>query len=252
MEGWKKTIISQYFQKIASLLALCEHDEKENLSKAAEKIAVSIQQHGIIHLFGCGHSHMFGEELFYRAGGLAPISPILEEDFMLHKGAVRSSELERTYGIAEHFMETYTILPEDVMIVVSTSGRNPVPIEVAQIAKKKGAYVIVITSPSYAKTQSSRHPSGLFLYQTADLAIDNHIETGDALMRKEALNIHFGSGSTIIGMALLNGIMVEALEIMVNNHFTPPIFKSGNVDGAEEHNRKLIDQYKGRIPMLEA
>jgi len=233
-------------------LAICEHDEKENLSKAADKIAESIQHHGIIHVFGCGHSHMFGEELFYRAGGLAPISPILEEDLMLHKGAVRSSELERTHGVAEQFIENLTILPEDVMIVVSTSGRNPVPIDVAQMAKKKGAFVIVITSPSYAKTQSSRHQSGHFLFQSADITIDNHIEAGDALMKKEPLNIHFGSGSTIIGMALLNGIIVKAIEIMVDNHFTPPVFKSGNVDGAEEHNRKLIDQYKERIPMLES
>jgi len=240
-----------YFQKLKDLINTVEKAENENLITAANKIAQCIQRDGIVHIFGCGHSHMLGEELFYRAGGLAPINPILIEDLMLHKGAVRSSQFEQKNDFAEEFLGDMKILPEDVVIVVSTSGRNPVPIDVAEFAKKQGAFVIAITSLVYSQSVSSRHTSGKFLSDAADLAIDNHIMIGDALMEHELLDVSFGSGSTVIGTAIVNGIMVESVKIMIENNFSPPIFKSSNADGAEEHNRKLINKYKGRIPLLE-
>jgi uncharacterized phosphosugar-binding protein len=137
-----------------------------------------------------------------------------------------------------------------VVIVVSTSGRNPVPIDVAQTAMSKGAFIIGITSPRYSDTQASRHRSGKYLFNSVDLVIDNHIDIGDALMEAEGIESSFGTGSTVIGTAIANGIMVEAVKEMKQNGFQPPIFKSGNVDGAEEHNRILIDKYKDRIPLL--
>ncbi|MBU8880357.1 SIS domain-containing protein [Bacillus sp. FJAT-29790] len=244
-------MFNQYFHKLQELLGTVEKDEKENIKKAAQKVAVCIQNNGIVHVFGCGHSHMIGEELFYRAGGLAPISPILIEDLMLHNGAVRSSQLEQKNEFVEQFIARDSIQSEDVVIVVSTSGRNPVPIDVAEIAQRQGAFVIAITSPSYANSQSSRHKNGKYLYHSVDLSIDNHIDVGDALMKHESLDVSFGSGSTIISMAIANSIMVEAVNIMLENDFSPPIFISGNTDGAEEHNRELINKYKSRIPMLE-
>jgi uncharacterized phosphosugar-binding protein len=240
-----------YFQKLRELLSLIEKDENENLKKAAEKVAQCIQSNGIVHVFGCGHSHILGEELFYRAGGLVPINPILIEDLMLHKGAVRSSQLEQENDFAAQFIKNVNIQPKDVVIVASTSGRNPVPIDVAEMAKGKRAFVISITSYVYTKTITSRHKSGKYLYNTADLSIDSHIMVGDALMEDESHGVSFGAGSTVIGAAIVNGIMVEAINIMIGNNFEPPIFKSGNVDGSEEHNRKLINKYKDRIPMLE-
>jgi uncharacterized phosphosugar-binding protein len=244
-------MFNQYFEELKKLLNRVEKDEGNRIKTAAQAIASSIQQDGIVHVFGCGHSHMLGEELFYRAGGLAPISPILIEDLMLHKGAVRSSQLEKAEQLAEDFMADISVQPEDVVIVASTSGRNPVPIDVAEIAKKQGAYVIAITSPRYAKSQSSRHKTGKYLYESCDLTIDNHIEVGDSLMQHESLDESFGSGSTVIGAAIVNAVMAEAVNVMVEQQFDPPIFKSGNVDGGGEHNRKLIDKYKSRIPMLE-
>lgn len=240
-----------YFQKIKDLLDEIQQDENENLKKAGQKLAQCIQKNRIVHVFGCGHSHMFGEELFYRAGGLAPINPILIEDVMLHKGGVRSSHFEQKNDFAEQFMPDIMIEPDDIMIVVSTSGRNPVAIDVAEIAKKKGAFVIAITSPAYAKSQSSRHKNGKYLLHCADLVIDNHIEAGDALLKDESFGITFGPGSTVIGMAIMNGIIAEAVKGMVGENFVPPVFKSGNVDGAEEYNKRLVRQYVDRIPLLD-
>ena len=101
---------------------------------------------GIVHVFGCGHSHMLGEEVFYRAGGLAPVRVIFHEPAMLHEGAVTSSAIERKNDYAVTFMKEEDIRPTDVVIVVSTSGKNPVPIDVALYAKQQGADVIGIGS----------------------------------------------------------------------------------------------------------
>lgn len=244
-------MLEHYLKELQLLLDIIEKEETPKMVEAAKAIAGSIQQNGIVHVFGCGHSHMLGEELFYRAGGLAPVNPIFIEDLMLHKGAVRSSFLEKQNELAAEFMQSVDIQPHDVVIVASTSGRNPVPIDVAEIARSKGAFVVAVTSPRYAKSQISRHKNGKYLYQTANLAIDNHIEEGDALMKHPSMENRFGSASSVVGMAIVNSIMVEAVEFMVNNGYEPPIFKSGNIDGAEEHNRKLVDQYKQRIPLLE-
>ncbi|MFP3844070.1 SIS domain-containing protein [Priestia filamentosa] len=239
---------NQYIEEIKALLYKVEKQEKTIIQEAATQIVNSINSQGIIHLFGCGHSHMLTEELFYRSGGLAPIHPIFIEELMLHKGASRSSQLERQNQYAHTFMKEQDIRSGDICIVVSTSGVNPVPIDVALLAKEKGAYVIGLTSPIYAKSRPSRHESGHYLHDVVDVVLDNHIPKGDVLLNKN--NIKFGSGSTIIGAIILNTLFSEVIEIMLQAGLTPPIFQSGNMEGADNHNKHLIAQYKERIPFL--
>ncbi|MEW9502401.1 SIS domain-containing protein [Jeotgalibacillus marinus] len=243
-------MIDEYFRKIMDLLEFVKIEERESILKAAAKVSTSIRQDGIIHIFGVGHSHILGEEVFYRAGGLAPINPIFVEELMLHKGASRSSRLEKENNFARSFMSNEDIRSNDLVIVISTSGRNPVPVDVARWSQKKGAFVIGITSLAYAISQPSRHKEQYYLYQSADLVIDNHIGIGDTLMNHPDFDESFGSGSTVVGTVIMNAIMIEAINIMLKNGYHPPIFKSGNVDGSEEHNRALVEKYKGRIKRL--
>jgi uncharacterized phosphosugar-binding protein len=243
-------MISTYFEKIQEKLHVVHTEEAEKMAKLAQKISSSIQQDGIIQLFGCGHSHILGEEVFYRAGGLVPINPILIEPLMLHEGAVRSSQLERAKGFAGEFMNAQDIQPHDVVIVLSTSGKNPVPIEVALHAKKCGAHVVSISSFDYVEKETSRHPSGKFLSEVVDHAIDNHSVVGDAVLTDPRVSVPFSPSSTVIGAAILNSVMAGAIENMVKDGFEPPIFISGNVDGADDHNERLIEKYRKRIPLL--
>ncbi|MFC0478225.1 SIS domain-containing protein [Robertmurraya beringensis] len=243
-------MMKEYFQKLRDLLDEVENEEQGKMREAAHKIARCIQDDGIIHVFGSGHSHMLAEELFYRAGGLAPISPILIEELMLHKGAVESSNLEKKSGLANKHLSSSNILAGDIVIVASTSGRNPVPIEVAEIARERGAYVIAITSPRYAATQASRHESGKYLFEMAHLIIDNHIEIGDTLLQHPKSASGFSSGSSIIGMTIVNAIMAETIQLMLEEGKEPPVFLSNNANNAGSHNQQLVDRYKERIPML--
>lgn len=203
-----------------------------------------------MYLFGCGHSHILTEEVFYRAGGLAPIYPILHEPLMLHEGAAASSVLERRNNYAQEFMRNVDIQERDVIIVISTSGRNPVPIDVAKIAKEKGAFIIVLTSLTYSKSQTSRHISGQSLFDMGDIVIDNGAVSGDAVLNLPNLEIPFSSTSTLTGVAILQSIFAEAIEQMKKANFEPPIFISGNTENADEHNKKLLKKYEQRIPLL--
>lgn len=240
-------MIQQYIEKISNLLNVIENEEKETMQQAANKISEAIQHGGVIHLFGCGHSHILTEEVFYRAGGLVPIHPILHEPLMLHEGAARSSTLERKNDYAKTFMEEQDIRKRDVFIVISTSGRNPVPVDAAHIAKEKGAYVIAITSISYSSSQPSRHTSGEHLYDAADLVIDNHAPVGDALLSHTNVDVKFSPSSTVVGAAILNAIFATSIQYMADNGFAPPVFLSGNIDGSDQHNQRLIDKYANRI-----
>lgn len=243
-------MLSEYFKQAQNRLVLVEKNEKQAMLTAAGKVAAAIQSGGIIQLFGCGHSHILTEEVFYRAGGLVPIKPIFVEPLMLHEGAVQSSQLERQNDYAKGFLKEQDFGSEDVVFVISTSGRNPVPVDVALAARAKGAFVIGLTSLEYSSSQPSRHQTGKHLFNSVDLVIDNHSVSGDAILEYEGVDVRFGPTSTVVGAAILNAVFAEAIKKMADAGFEPPIFLSGNIDGADAHNTKLIDKYSGRIRLL--
>ncbi|ARI76445.1 SIS domain-containing protein [Halobacillus mangrovi] len=240
-------MIQAYFDQVQALLEKAIDSQRNTLEEAAKHIVESIELGGIVHLFGTGHSHMLAEEGFYRAGGLAAIRPIFIESLMLHEGAVRSSNLERQEGLAETFLKDEDIRPEDVLVVISTSGKNPVPVDVALWGKEKGAFIISLSSHHYTEQQSSRHNSGKYLSEIADIAIDNGSPIGDAVLKHEALPVPFSSTSTVVGAALMNAMFAEVIGVLADKGEEPPVFLSGNVEGAAEHNQKLMERYAHRI-----
>ncbi|GEK57764.1 hypothetical protein CHL76_01530 [Marinococcus halophilus] len=240
-------MIEKYFSRIHQQLNAVEEKESAPMEACAEAIAKTLEQDGLVHLFGCGHSHLLSLEVYYRAGGLVPIHPILHEPLMLHEGALRSSELERTNDYAQTFLADEHIQPEDTVIVISTSGRNPVPVDVALHAKKAGAKVAGLTSVAYSSAQPSRHKDGLKLMHVVDIVLDNHAPSGDALLTHPALTAPFASSSTAIGTAMLQAIIARAIEITTDRGNMPPIFASGNADGGDDQNEQWLEKYRDRL-----
>lgn len=242
-------MIETYFNRIHQQLEQVQKSQTESMTQAAAHMAKSLQQGGIIQLFGCGHSHLLTLDVYYRAGGMVPVQPILHEPLMLHEGALRSSELERKNNYAETFMKEQTIKPEDTVIVISTSGRNPVPVDVALEAKKAEATVVVITSIAYSSSQPSRHEQGYRLADVADVVIDNAAPPGDALLELEEVEVPFGPSSTAVGATILQAVMAQTVQELTSLGIDPPVFLSGNIDGADERNKRLIESYKDRIKL---
>ncbi|WP_258188216.1 MULTISPECIES: SIS domain-containing protein [Bacillaceae] len=172
------------------------------------------------------------------------------EPRMLHEGALGSSQLEQKNDLATQFMKDQDICKDDVMFVISNSGRNPVPVDVAREAKAKGDFVIGITSMEFSKSQPSSHKSGSHLFNSVDLVIDNYSTKGDAVLTYEKVDIPFGPTSTVVGVVIINAILAESVKIKADNNFDPPIFLSGNIDGADQHNEQLVEKYRERIAVL--
>lgn len=239
----------QYAETVIRHIREIAEREIAAIDKAADKVAETIARDGLVHLFGCGHSHMLVEEVFYRAGGLAAINPIFDTAVMLHEGAVKSSMVERMEGYAAHILDNYDVKPGEPIIIISNSGVNGVPVDMAMEAKAKGLYVIAIMSSAYFE-DVSRHSSGKKLYEVADLVIDNHLPHGDALMEVPGTDIRMSPGSTVIGATILNMTMTMAVHKLVDQGAEPPVYRSGNVPGGFEQNRKFIEKYRQRIKHL--
>ena len=209
-----------YYDSIQKLMGEVLDTEKENVERAAAVIAGSIAKGGMFHIFGCGHSHIFAEEAFYRAGGLVPVNPILDSAIMLHEGALKSSAVEKMSGYASHILDRFTVSTGDVILIFSTSGVNSLPIEMAIEAKKKGMIVVVVTSLAYMCGES-RHSSGKHLADFGDLVIDNHIPLGDALLEVDGIEGKIVPGSTLIGVLLLNMMIAQTAEELLRLGIEP-------------------------------
>lgn len=227
--------MSAYYDKVVSLLAQIHSTQAGAISAAGEIVGKTVKDGGIVHAFGSGHSAAIAYEGHGRAGGLAAVSAIIDP----LRGLA-----ERTEGYGAALMTPVRLKKGDSMIVISNSGRNPLPIEVASIAREmKGLKVIAITSVAHSSSVESRHSSGKRLLELADVVIDNMGEPGDASVSLEGLDTPLGPTSTITGAYIMNEITIAAVGWMLDHGFEPPVFKSANLDGSKEHNNALRDRY---------
>jgi len=238
-------IYQTYFQQVTQILSVVMAGQGENIEAAARLAAASFAKDGMLYVFGCGHSHMIGEDLFYRAGGCAAVCAMLDSDLMLHGGAVKSSCYEKMHGLAGPIFDRYGLTKDDVLLVVSTSGINPVPIEMALRAREEGIPVIAVTSMAY-KGDASRHESGKTLHDVADIVIDNGACHGDAAVSLGDSGIKAGPVSTISGSLIAQSIVLQAEEYLLEMGLTPPVYVSGNIPGGMERNQGLIRRYQPR------
>ena len=236
-------ITEKYYSEITKVLETVQKSQKDNILKAAEAIAETIKNDGIIYMFGCGHSHLIALDCFYRAGGLANVCPVLDADLMLHDGAAKSSVLEKTSGISEHVIRRYCLTEKDTFVVISTSGGNAAPIEAAKCAKKTGATTISITSMAYLGKKSEH------LSEITDIVLDNHAPYGDAVIDIPG-GVKMGSTSTVSSSYLANAMILKAVEICSNQGISVPAYKSGNIEGGAEYNKSIIDKYLPKIKHL--
>ncbi len=242
--------MKKYVEYIETVEKIIEREKNEgagSIEKAAELFAGAIKNGNNIFLFGTGHSHMLSEELFYRAGGLVKIQPILETSLMLHESASKSTEIERLEGYAEILFERYKMKKDDVIVIISNSGRNGVIVDMADLCRKNGLKIIALTNMEHTLTGASRHRSGKKLYEFADVVLDNMGVYGDACISLDGLEGKISPTSTVIGAFLLNCVVTEAVEECLKDGFVPDHFSSSNIDGGDEINKKLLEKYNGEV-----
>ncbi|HUT15222.1 MAG TPA: SIS domain-containing protein [Anaerolineae bacterium] len=237
----------EYTIAMQTLLQGIVETQMDQIERAAEIIADAIANDGLLYTFGTGHSHVIAEDVAYRAGGLAPVDAILEPSLTGHQQVFKSEFMERVEGMAEVILDYYEISSKDALVVISNSGRNAAPIEMAQLAKARGVPVIAITSLAHSKGTTSRLSSGKKLYQVADVVIDNGCPKGDCLLHLDGLQQPVGAGSGVAGLFIVHAIIVQTIQNLLDRGIQPPVFMSGNIDGSEEFNRPFLERYKGRV-----
>jgi uncharacterized phosphosugar-binding protein len=239
--------VLDYIHKLQKMMDQVMETQLATIQEAASLVAQSVSADGIVYTFGTGHSHVIAEDIAYRAGGLVPVDAILEDSLTGNHKVFQSEWMERVEGMAEVILNYYSPKPEDVMIIISNSGRNAAPIEMAQGARERGLKVIAITSLQHSKGTTSRHSSGKKLYQLADLVLDNQAPKGDCIMSHPVMKQPFGPASGVLGMVILQSIIVEAIDMLAEKGLDPPVFMSGNIDGSDAFNKPLMEKYWGRI-----
>lgn len=239
----------EYLKRVIQLIEKISDEEENAINQAASLMADAVQHGKKIFAFGCSHSSLPIQDIVYRAGGLMLINPIFAPGIAsldTHPPTMTSG-IERLEGYAQVLLDNYPIQKDDVLILVSVSGRNAVPIELAKIAQERGVKVIGVTSWKYTKEVTSRHPSGKKMFDYADVVLDNKVDKGDAIMQAPGVAEKFTPTSGVTSNALLHALVTACIEELLKRGVTPPIYIAGNVDGGEQHNACLKQQYKDQM-----
>ena len=233
--------MSSYLSQITDLLTLIEREESDALLRASDAVADALCRDALVHVFGCGHSHLAALDTFYRAGGLACVSPILDEDLMLHDGAAKSSRMEKMSGIASEIFRRHSVRSDDIMVVISASGKNAAPVEMLRTSKAAGVTTIAISSSAYRE-------HGAVLLDEADIPVDCKVPYGDAVI--DVGEMKMGGLSTYASLFILNSVLIDGAKKALSRGVVPPVYTSGNVEGGTAKNIALEERYFGRIKRL--
>jgi uncharacterized phosphosugar-binding protein len=242
-------LAGQFFDAAIGLLQRARDEEAEHIAAAGSLIADTVAAGGRLFVFGAGHSSLPAQDVVYRAGGLALINlmavpGVVGLDVM---PATLGSALERVNGLAGAVLDTSPARPGDLLIVISLSGRNSLPVEMAMNARALGLKVVGVTSLAYAEHTKSRHTSGTFLKDHCDLVIDSKIAIGDAELTADGIAAPFGPASTVVTSALMQAVVATAAGELAERGIDPPMLRSGNVDGGHEWNGRVMSEYGDRI-----
>jgi len=230
-----------YFSAAISLLQRVHEANRATLLQLGPVIGRSVAAGGVIHTFGSGHSEIIAREIVGRAGGLVCVSSIADPT---------SGFIENLVGygtkLAERYDRLHGLRPGETVIVISNSGKNASPLEVALYAKQKGLTVVGLTSVTMSRTAPTVHPGGQNLHAIADYVLDNGGVPGDASI-EVADGLRAGPTSTLAGALLLNLLFLEVVDWLKAGGHPLPLLRSQNLPGAIESNRELAKKYAGRL-----
>ncbi|MFC8871573.1 SIS domain-containing protein [Streptomyces sp. NPDC057148] len=239
----------QFIDAAIDLLRRVRDEEADSVEAAGTLLADTVADGGRLFTFGAGHSSLAAQDVVYRAGGLAlmnllAVPGVVGVDVM---PATLGSALERVDGLASAVLDSSPIRAGDALVIISLSGRNALPVEMAMNARALGVRVIGVTSVAYASQTKSRHASGTFLKDHCDIVLDSKIAVGDAELTLDTVPAPFAPASTVVTSALMQAMTATAAAALADRGIEPPLLRSGNVDGGHEWNGRVLDQYGDRI-----
>ncbi|MGI5923321.1 MAG: sugar isomerase domain-containing protein [Lentisphaeria bacterium] len=226
-----------------------------NITRAAGMMADAIADDKLIHVYaGGGHTTLAMGEMFFRAGGLANINPLMETALSVFNQALKYLELERTVNFGRSIVKYYDLQKDDLLIIFHNIGINPATIDAADEAKLRGAKIIAVASSYWQNEMPSdhfiRHPSGKNLFDYADVCIDDYNPVGDAIVELPGMTTPIGPVSNLVDFTIAHLLEIECCRICVERGIVPPVWNSANAPGGDEKNAAYLKKYKPLIKSL--
>lgn len=244
-----------YLGQVIDLLQKIENEQYENIKAAAELMADAIENDRLIHVYGGGgHTTLPVGEMFFRAGGLCNINPCMETGLSVFNQAQKYLALERCVNYGRSIMEYYNLQQDDLLIIYHNIGTNPATIDAAMQAKERGAKIIAVSSSDWQLNTPMdyelRHPSKQNLFDLADVCIEDYNPRGDTVVKLDGFETPIGPISNMTDFYIVHRLEIECAKACLARGIEPPFWRSANVPGGDEFNKKNLEKYSPRIKML--
>lgn len=250
----------KYLDKGKEIISKIE-SQIDSIQSVAEVLAESILKGRMVHVFGSGHSRMMVEEMWPRYGSFPGFNPIVELSLSFHNlvvganGQRQAMFIENVEGLADRILRNFDVNEDDTALIISSSGCNIVPIEMAELFQKKNIKVVSIVSKEHLEGSDSKHRLGKKLTDFSDFVLDTGAPLGDAMIKIKDLETPVAPGSTLGGVLLINCLKAEIANNLVKEGKKPKVLSSGKIIGDQrakelfegaydEHAHLLANMYK--------
>lgn len=254
------TPIQQYIDKSAKILERIQQQE-EKLATAASWFAKTILAGRMVHVFGSGHSRIMVEEMWPRYGSFPGFNPIVELSLTYHNNVVGANGqrqamfLENVSGLADRILRNFVLSSVDTALVISSSGTNVVPVEMAEQFHLRGIKVVALITAEHSAASASKRSDGKKLGDFADLVIDTGAPAGDAMVRIEGLETPVAPGSTLGGVMAINCMKAELARLLTEAGQPPKVLTAvcnAGVEKATSLFESAYDEHAARLSKLYA
>jgi uncharacterized phosphosugar-binding protein len=247
-----------YLEKCSSIIETVK-SQQEKIKQTAQWFAQSILDGRVVHLFGSGHSRIMVEEMWPRYGSFPGFHPIVELSLTYHNNVVGANGqrqamfLENVSGLAERILRNFSLSENDCALVVSSSGCNIVPIEMAELFQQKKIKTVALVSTQHLEKSKSKRSDGKKLTDFADMVLDTGAPLGDSMIYVDGLETPVSPGSTVGGIMLVNCIKAEVAKLLTEAGHPPKVLTASVIVGdakAKELFEAAYDEHANRLSML--
>lgn len=252
------SVISGYLDHCQDMLKKIRAQELE-IATAARWFADSILAGRVVHVFGSGHSRIMVEELWPRYGSFPGFNPIVELSLTFHNlvtganGQRQAMYLENVSGLAERILRNFGLSEKDTALIISSSGTNVVPVEMAELFQQKRIKVVALITKEHSAGSKSKRPDGMKLSDFADLILDTGAPLGDSMVQVPGLDTPVSPGSTVGGAMIINCIKAETARLLTQAGRPPKVLTATSIVGdarAKELFESAYDEHSHRMAEL--
>src|SRR5215467_9686529 len=244
----RRSIIEEFLSKCEIIIDAIKSQTKQ-IEESAALFAASILAGRVVHVFGSGHSRIMVEEMWPRYGSFPGFNPIVELSLTYHNNVVgangqrQAMYLENVPGFAERILRNFSLSEKDTAFIVSSSGCNIVPVEMAELFQEKKIKVVALITKQHSAKSTSKRKDGKKLSDFADVVLDTGAPVGDSMIYVDGLKTPVSPGSSVGGIIIVNSIKAEVARLLTEAGQPPKVLTAAVIAGDEKAKELFEDAY---------